>query len=185
MDRDNEIPKGYLRVTDVLKPFSNFSHIDPDTLVRAADRGSRVHVLCESYANGLFITHVDEDCKCYFDEFRRWFDQTVIKVLHTETRLNSKKYRISGAFDMVAILRGDIMPSLVDFKTPQTEQSSWRLQTAAYKMLCEEAGINVDRRICLQLPKQDCYAKVIEYLDYETDRDLYLKALELYRFFEK
>lgn len=182
--QEQEIPLGYVRVTDVLKPFSTLNDIDPATLAKAADRGSRVHSYCESYALNLFLTEIDEDCKNYFEVFKIWFDNTVQKVLYAEKRLNSTKYRISGAFDIVAILKGDTTPTLIDIKTPNSPSSSWQLQTAAYQMLIKEVmDINVSRRICLMLPKFSEKTRVVEYENHKKDEELYLKALELHRFF--
>lgn len=184
MKKETEIPEGYLRVTEVLKPFSTLNEIDPATLAKAADRGSRVHAYCETYSLGLFVADVDEDCKNYFEVFKKWFDEMVDKVLYTEKRLNSSNYRISGAFDMIAVLKGDTHPTLIDIKTPASPSLSWQLQTAAYQLLAHEC-LNeiVVRRICLMLPKFKDSATVIEYEDHKRDQLLYLKALELYRFF--
>jgi hypothetical protein len=185
MKQEPEIPEGYLRVTEVLNPFSTLGEIDPKIIAHAADRGSRVHAYCESYSLGLFVTDVDDDCKNYFEVFKAWFDEMVEKVLYTEKRLNSPTYRISGAFDMIAILKGDTKPTLVDIKTPASPSSSWQLQTAAYQLLALEC-LNefVSRRICLMLPKYKDIAKVVEYEDHKGDQEKYLMALELYRFFK-
>lgn len=184
--KEDIIPKGYLRVTEVLKPYSTLTEIDPHTLANAADRGTRVHAYCESYALGLFVAEVDDDCKNYFEVFKEWFDEMVVKVLYTEKRLNSPTYRISGAFDMIAVLKGDRLPTLVDIKTPLTPSLSWQLQTAAYSLLVKELlDMHISRRICLMLPKHRDDVKIVEYTDHEKDQELYLKALELYRFFNK
>jgi hypothetical protein len=182
--QEPEIPAGYLRVTEVLKPYSTLNEIDPKTVAHAADRGTRVHAYCESHALNLFVAEVDEDCKNYVDVFKTWFDEMVVKVVHTEVRLNSPTYRISGAFDLLAILKGDTEPTLIDIKTPMTASCSWQLQTAAYQLLAKELlNIDVKRRICLMLPKYDTKPTIKEYEDHQRDQELYLKALELYRFF--
>ena len=183
--QENEIPSGYLRVTEVLMPFSTLTEIDPQTLANAADRGTRVHSYCEAHALGLFVADVDEDCKNYFNVFKVWFDEMVEKVLHSEKRMNSPTLRLSGAMDMIAILKGDTKPTLVDIKTPASPSTSWQLQTAAYQLLAKEClNENVERRICLMLPKYKDTAKVVEYEDHKGDQAKYLMALELYRFFK-
>lgn len=184
LETESKIPHGYLRVTDVLKPFLDFSHIKPEVLAYAADRGTRVHLYCESYALGLFVQDVDYDCQNYVNVFKKWFDTIVQRVVHTEVRLNSVNYKLSGAFDMIAVLKGDIEPTLIDIKTPVVSSTSWQLQTAAYQMLIEEClEIRVHRRICLQLPKIGDIPKIVEYTDHKRDRERYLNALDLYRFF--
>lgn len=180
-----EIPAGYLRVTEVLSPFSPIIGLDKEMVAKAADRGTRVHHYCESHALGLFVEDIDEDCKNYVMAFKEWFDEMVVDIIHTEIRLNSPSYRISGAFDLLCVLKGDEHPTLIDYKTPQAESPTWALQTAAYQLLClESLNIVVPRRIVLQLPKNEGRAKVIEYKDHGRDQDLYLKALELYRYFK-
>ena len=154
-------------------------------LENAADRGTRVHAYCESYALGLFVEDIDNDCKNYVEVFKKWFDQTVEKILFTETRLNSPTLKVSGQFDLMVILKGDSKPSIIDLKTPAQPLNSWRLQTAAYQMLCDECLGKIDtRRICLLLPKIGDNAKVCEYEDHALDQYLFSKAVQLYRFFK-
>jgi hypothetical protein len=179
------IPDGYTRVTEVLSPFAKLDHIDPIVLENAADRGRRVHKYCESYALGLFVADVDNDCKHYFNAFKEWFDYSVVGVVHTEMRINSDKLKLTGAFDMSVLLKGDDGLTLIDIKTPQNASSTWQLQTAAYQMLArEEAQIDFKRRIALKLPRDPRRAQIVEYTDHLKDQELYLKALELYRFFK-
>ncbi len=183
--QNDEIPDGYARVTEVLAPFCNFDHIDPKTLANAADRGTRVHDYCELHALGLFLPELDADCKNYVEAFKEWFDLMVTDVLETETRLNSPTYRVSGKFDMLVKLKGDEGLTIVDLKTPASPALSWQLQTAAYRLLLKECkGIPADRRISLMLPKHPGgLVKVCEYTDHEKDEALYIKAIELFRFF--
>jgi len=185
MKKDTETPPGYLRVTEVLQPFSTLGDIDPQTLANAADRGTRVHAYCEAHALGLFVEEYADDCKNYVECFKKWFDEMVVNVLHAEVRLNSPTYRISGACDLMVILKGDTCATLVDIKTPASAQMSWQLQTAAYQLLSEEVlHIRPERRICLMLPKTGDRVTIKEYMDHDRDQELYIKALELYRFFK-
>lgn len=178
------IPHGYTRVTDVLNPYSDLCAIDPDVVAKAAERGTRVHKFCEMYALGLFLTDIDEDCNNYFQAFKNWFDGCVEHVIHCETRCNSAQYKLSGAFDLIVVLRGDTRATLIDIKTPDVAKKSWQLQTAAYQMLALEClQLDVDRRMCLMLPKNVGTSKIIEYTDHARDQELYLQALQLFRFF--
>lgn len=181
--------KDYTRVTAILSRYSDFSAIDPDTLARAADRGTRVHNYCEMYANNIFIPSVDDDCKNYFEAYQRWFDSHVEHVLLVEKRIYNDDYRITGQIDLIAKIKGDDDYSIIDIKTPATSSKTWALQTAAYKMMAKEhlkdkSDIWIDRRACLMLPKTGKDAFFLEYDDIE-DEDLFLHALKLYRFFNK
>jgi hypothetical protein len=185
-DESDYIPEGYARVTEVLQPFTDFSAIDPTTLAQAADRGSRVHKYCEMHALNLFVCDYDEDCKNYVESFKEWFDEMVESVVHNEVRMNSKKYRVSGKFDMIVKIKGDPGLTIVDLKTPASHSLSYPLQTAAYRLLAQEClNVTADRRICLMLPKHGGKAKVFEHTDHEKDQDLFLQALKLYRHFNK
>lgn len=178
------VPIGYTSVTTVLSAYSGLGDIDKEVLKKAADRGTRAHKLCEMYAKGLLVVDPEPDCMGYIEAFKAWYDAMCIKPLYLEHRLDSAKHRLSGGVDMIAILRGDTEPTIIDIKTPVNASKTWRLQTAAYKMLAEEElGLKIGRRIALQLPRDGLKAKVIEYTEHAKDQDLYLKALEVYRYF--
>lgn len=178
------VPIGYTSVTTVLSPYSGLKDIDPIVVQNAADRGTRVHKFCEMYAKDLLIVEPDFDCKGYVESYKRWFDYMVVKPLYIEERVDNEELKLSGGIDLVAYLKGDELPSVVDIKTPANASNSWQLQTAAYKILLEkELGIKIGRRIALKLPKDGSTAKVCEYIDHERDMQMYIKALEVYRFF--
>lgn len=187
-DRDI-IPAGYTRVTECLKAYNNFQNIPELTLKNAADRGTRVHKYCELYAKGLFIASCDEDCYPYVENFKEWFDNNVEEVFHVEMRINSASRKLSGAIDLICMLKDDTRPVILDIKTPQKASLSWQLQTAAYRLLAtEEIGsiMSYARRMCLMLPNRVSRlseARTIEYENHLIDTKLYLNALEVYRFF--
>lgn len=189
MKKQDEIPEGYARVTEVLKPYSGLDGIDERVLARAADRGTRVHDFCELYARNLLIEDPDEDCKIYVEAFKEWFDNAVDEVIMMEERLNSATYKLSGKFDLLVRFKGDDELTIVDIKTPQNQSKTWNLQTAAYRILLRDVkGIEANRRGCLMLPNDSPTkrsAKFVEFVDHEVDQDLYLSALQLYRFFGK
>lgn len=186
-NQNDEIPLGYIRVTEVLKLYSGLDAIDPEVLAKAADRGKRVHGFCELYVRNLLIDDPDDDCRNYVDSFKDWFDSMVDDVIMIEERMNSEKYRLSGKFDLLVKLKGCDCFTLVDIKTPLAVSRTWPLQTAAYRMLLrEDKGINAGRRACLMLPRTEgALPMFIEYKEHERDEALYLKALELHRFFQR
>ena len=184
MNATDEIPEGYLRVTEVLNPFSKLHEIDPQVLANAADRGRRAHKWCTLHALNMLFGEVDADCKEYVESWKTWFDAYVGKVLMPPKRINSPHYRISGEFDLFVKMKGEEGTTLLDIKTPANVSASWQLQTAAYKMLLEdELGEIVDRRIVVMLPKFGGKARIIEHLEHDLDEKKYLNALELYRHF--
>lgn len=178
------IPNEYIRVTEPLKILKNFDDIDPQVLMNAADRGTRVHKYCEMHMKNLFIPDIDEDCVPYVESFIAWYDSMVETPLMIEERINSADFKLSGQIDLVAILKNDIGVSVIDIKTPVKCCDTWALQSAAYKILLEkEIEMKVSRRLCLMLSKYGSQAKIIEYVDHKNDERLYLNTLELYKKF--
>jgi hypothetical protein len=181
----DDIPPGYTRVTEALNAYANFDGVPPAVLAHAAERGERIHRYCELYSRSLLIEEPDEDCKPYVDSYMRWFDYSVACVIHLETRINCKKYKLSGKPDMLAILKGDTEPTIVDWKSPQTKATSWELQTAAYRILYrEELNINVHRRMCLSLDNEGGRARVSEHTKHDLHERLFLNSYELHLFFK-
>jgi len=193
---EQTVPAGYARVTDVLRPFVDFSGI-PDfsrdglsreeVLARAADRGTRVHAYCDMIANHLFVGDVDFDCLPYVDSFRAWFHENVQSVFLTEKRVNSKTHLLSGQLDLICTLAGQVDPqihALIDIKTPSTTAKTWQLQTAAYRMLALDAFPELIglRRFFLQLSRTGGKARLVEHTDVQ-DEKIFLGALHLHRFF--
>jgi hypothetical protein len=185
MNNSDDIPPGYTRVTEVLQMYNSFDGIDPVTLAKAADRGTRVHKYCELYSQNLLIEKVDGDCRPYFESFIQWFDTMIEEVWVSEMRLSCNKYLITGKLDMVATIKGDKTETLIDFKTPQQSSLSWQLQTAAYRYLMRiTQGIDLSRRISLLLDKEGKLPKIVEYTNHEADERLFLSAVELFYFFK-
>lgn len=199
------IPDGYIRVTDVLKRFSDFSGIPEisrdgrsreEVIARAADRGTRVHAYCDMIANNLFVGSVDSDCEPYVESYRRWFDENVSAVSSTEGRINSPTLLLSGQIDLVCHVRGPVQngrgcieidpttPALIDLKTPQSQALTWQFQTAAYKILAVEQnpGLEALRRFVLILSRTGGRAKLVEHND-PLDQPRFLAALDLHRVF--
>lgn len=189
---EDPIRSGFVRVTDVLSPFTNFDCVDKDVLNLACDRGTRVHQYCQSYILNIFIDEVDEDCKPYFDSFVRWFDEYVDLVLGVEIRLYHQQLKFTGQVDLICRIKGDKSLTIVDFKTPTSHSRTWALQTAAYLELVRNASFStykecicVSRRMALRLSdKQGGDVKVHEYFNHERDIELFKSALSLNRFFQ-
>lgn len=194
INNDN-IPDGYARVTEILAPYNDYSHIPPDVLQRAADRGTRAHEYCRQYAaawalHAADMFDVDEiasDCMPYVMSYIQWHDANVKHVSHQEQRLNCDVIRISGQLDMIVTLHYDDLSikTVIDLKTPQDAKKSWPLQLAAYQYLAEQNGITVHRRAVLQLPKNGGKATLINYDDDQNDLRLFLGAVDLYWHFNQ
>ena len=181
------IRPGYRRVTEVMNRYTDFSHIDPVVLARAADRGTRVHGFCSLIAKGVPLPFVDDDCAGYVESFERWFSNRVETVLENEKRFYCDKWMITGAVDLVVILKGESTPTIIDIKSPATESKSWALQTAAYQYLYNKymgkAGCGpADRRLALMVRKNGSSAKIVEYNN-PMHLEIYLGILRAEMFF--
>jgi len=177
---DNE----YVRVTQVLAPYSDFSKIPEETLRAASERGTLVHDFCKLYALDSLIEPVPEKIKGYFDSFKMWFDEHVQTVILAEERIYDDELMLSGEPDLVCTLRDDSSINvLIDYKTPAQAYKTWALQTAAYaKLLREKHGIYIRRRLAVQLKKDGSYPTIIEYASM-LDEILFMNAFALHAFF--
>ena len=95
MLQENNIPSEYLRVTEVLQPFSTLGNIDPNTLANGQIRGTRYMLIAKAmhlaylYLISILIAII------IFLFIKTGLTLWLKKIIHTETRCNSKKYRLS------------------------------------------------------------------------------------------
>lgn len=177
-----EIPQGYVRVTALLEPYSGLKGIDPLVLAKAGDRGRRVHDYCELLAQDMLIDEVDDDCKGYIASFEDWLKVVQPRIISLEERVFEHEYRLTGKFDMICQFPGSEDYVLIDYKTPQTINRTWRLQTAAYQWMLVMGKRTIHRRGCLMLNRSGGPAVFKEHTDME-DRSIFLGILHAYRFF--
>lgn len=173
-------------VTTVLSPFADFSRVRPEVLEHAAQRGTKVHALCEAYAQGLWIPRIDEECAGYFDSFKRWFDATVVEVLAQEVELVDEQKGYMGHPDMICRIKGDNDAVMIDLKTPAAQSPAWRLQLAAYWRLGTLAGYPITRSGSLRLKKDGSRAIFNEYTgSHAHDLNVFLNCLAAWKYFNQ
>ncbi|MDI6854019.1 MAG: hypothetical protein QME75_10520 [Deltaproteobacteria bacterium] len=174
----------YPSVTQVLKPFADFSPVPPEVLDAAAERGQEVHRLCHLHAKGLWVDEVAPECAGYFASFQGWFDAYVERVWLVEERLVCEVLGFTGEPDLVVTLRGDARPSVWDLKTPRASAPTWRVQVSAYRYLARKAGYDILRMGCLRLSPTGG-APILEEYTQTVERDfaVFLSALNCWRFF--
>jgi hypothetical protein len=181
-----EIKPGYTRISDILKPFTNFNHIDKNILANAADRGTRVHDYCNAYANNIFLADIDEDCQYYVNAFIDWYDLNCVKLLYSEKRLYHDLYKITGKFDLIVKIKNTEENILIDIKTPVIESKTWPIQLGGYCMLIKESmDMDIHRCLVLKLPKSKGKAEEIEYTKIEKNKHLFNCARQLHNHFQK
>lgn len=173
----------YPSVTTVLGPWQDFSKVPPAVLEEAKDRGTMAHALFASYALGLWIPSVPENCTGYFNSFRRWFDSTVAEVVAVEKRITHPVHHFTGQLDLLCMIKGDAGLMLLDHKTPLALYRSWRVQCAAYKKLADLEYQNITRTASLRLSREGKRAKLEEYSGtVERDYAIFMNCLTAYNF---
>jgi len=179
--------KGYLRVTEILTPFTGIEFV-PDHILRpAADRGTMVHEQIENFFQGFDFPE-EKWMTGYMDSFRK-FSPVVLDLMNRgkltqETRLYCDEKVISGKFD--CLIEVDDKTYIFDWKTSsQVNHKSWPLQGAAYKYLAAKNGFkNVQDVVFVKLLKTGTKATTWSWEKYDEMLERFFKCLELYRYFE-
>lgn len=171
-------------VTEVLSPWSDFSHVPPGVLQAASERGTAVHNACFAYAQGLPQISIRPDVAPYVESFIRWFDRVVDYVILCEQRITDERFGYHGEPDLLVMSKHQEV-ILIDVKTPVTKIKPWRVQLAAYKNLCEKfLDMKIHRVGSLRLSPEGKTPRM-DYYDYSAqDFNVFLSALNSYRFFK-
>lgn len=166
----------YLRVTEVLRPFSGIEHIDPEVLANANERGTAVHEACTALMNGLPIV-LDNPCwEGYITSFQKWWNPED-KIIFPE-RWFCDRLMITGECDGIYVDYDQNV--LFDLKTSPTESKTWKLQGSAYAYLARQNGIRIDR---IEFIKLDKTGKKPKPYEYQEDFHKFECCLEVYRYF--
>jgi hypothetical protein len=189
LEEDGDEVKIY-RVTEIIAPFTDFSHVPPDRLEAACDRGTEVHTYLHSYALGLWSPR-PEGYEGYCESGERWIDAHVRRVISSEQEYQDSILGFVGHPDLLAYTDMGLM--LVDYKTPATEQRSWAIQLAAYHhLVCRHhrygSVINseVIPAVLMLSPAGGKSAKMKRYDDNrQYFFSLFLSALNLIKYFKE
>lgn len=170
----------YVRVTDVLSMFNDFSMVDPDTLERAKERGTEVHKQCDSIMLEYTWDHGSLYDK-YMESFALWSKGKKFPFAKQKIpRFYDDELFITGEID--GLYETDQGLVLIDIKTSASPSKTWALQTSAYSYLCKKHGYDVQRIEVLKLSKEGKMPKI--YL-YEENMDMFRKVLDVYRYFKQ
>ncbi len=140
--------KQYARVSDILRPFGNYAHIDPFVLANKARIGTSVHEAIEDDIKGNFPCP-PSDGVGYFDSYIAWRQYMHPTFIKSEERYFDDERMITGQVDAVVSFNGGgLWPSLVDFKTSVTEAKEvWPMQAHLYASLLAKNGIMVNPKM--------------------------------------
>lgn len=153
----------------------------------AAQLGTRVHALAADYALGKPVeVSSDDPVVPLFIAYQQWFDQAVREVVAVERTVHHPLFGYAGTTDLVCVLHGDDLPTVVDLKTSNWTAPEWALQTAAYARALVREAIPISRRLVVRLGKGEQAGEwhVHEHAQHDDDWFGFLAALQLYRWME-
>lgn len=151
-------------VTQILKPFYDFSMVDPGVLEHKRRIGVAVHAAIQFDIEG------DLDQQSIADEWRGYFRAWKAFVADTgltdadigaaEKPQYHKTYGFAGTPDIPLCL--DKRWAVLDLKTAATAHPAWALQTAAYKELINintpKGLLKIEDRYTLRLKENGTYS---------------------------
>lgn len=177
-----EIKEGYTRVSEILSPWSDFSHIDPVVLANKCRIGTNVHERISCDEGGIFV-ELQEDERPYYDSWIAWRKENPVEILHSERRMYSDTFKLTGCID--AIVESGSKKILLDFKTSASaNKKMWALQGALYHWLCIENGDMIsDEFWFLQLVKNGKGAKLHKFFITSELTLSAISAVNIYRYF--
>lgn len=115
-----------------------------------------------------------------------WLNRNVDEIVAVERLVYSQRRRYAGTTDLVAILKGDDLPTVLDIKTSNSVSPEWPLQLSAYKMALTEEGIITLRRAIVHVPKKgDPTAIQYTYMEHEDDAEAWLQALGIWNWIQR
>jgi hypothetical protein len=114
---------------------------------RAADAGTLAHAMIDAFIrNQAYIEPIDlhqevaeetrAKAKHAFEQFRDWWEQSMVVIDTTETPLVSEKHRFGGTRDAGARVNGKRL--LLDWKTSNGVYAEFIMQLGGYALLWEE-----------------------------------------------
>lgn len=172
--------ENYTRVTNVLYPFSGLEKIDADIVAHAAERGTKVHQICEGIMQGLGELGVDDETRGYVESFKMWWTLGH-EIVEMEKRFWDDDLAITGQVDL--ILKTPEGLTIVDLKTSSRPSKTWEAQGSAYAYLAKKSGYDIKKIIFLHLNK---HGKEPKQYEYPVDDSFFLSIFRTWQhFFQK
>jgi len=169
--------ENYTRVTTVLYPFSGLEKLDAEIVRYAAERGTKVHKICEGIIAGLGEIGVDDETWGYVESFKRWW-ATGINVIRMEERFWDDEHELTGQVDCIIKTVDGL--AIVDLKTSSRPSKTWQAQGSAYAYLAKNAGYDIKKIIFIHLNKHGKEATLYEY---PVDDSFFLNIFKVWAYF--
>lgn len=174
MVKQNQVK--FVRVTEILYPFSGLSAVDPYILANAAKRGTRVHELCEQIMKGE-RPDIPSELEGYIHSFMFWW-QNGHEIVEMEKRFYCDDLKITGQCDLILNTPEGLV--LLDLKTPVSPSKTWPIQGSAYAYLAQKAGYDIKKIQFLQVNKHGLEPTLHTY---EYDYEMFKKCYDIYMHF--
>jgi len=178
--KDKKSRENYTRVTNILYPLSGLEKIDAEIVAYAAERGTKVHKICEGIIEGIGEFGIDEETWGYVESFKKWWEKGH-SIVAMEKRFWDDELEITGQVDLIINIPEGL--AIVDLKTSNKPSKTWAAQGSAYALLAKKAGYDIQKIFFLHLNKHGKEAKIYEY---PVDDSFFLAVLRIYNhFFQK
>jgi CRISPR/Cas system-associated exonuclease Cas4 (RecB family) len=151
--------------------------IDPGVLAHAAERGTKVHKICEGIVSGIGEIGVDEEVWGYVESFKKWWEKGH-EVIEMEKRFWDDDLELTGQVDL--IIRSEEKLIIVDLKTSSRPSNTWPAQGSAYAYLAKKSGYDIQKIHFLHLNKHGKEPKIFEY---PVDDSFFLAIFRVYKHF--
>ncbi len=171
--------ENYTRVTNILYHFSGLDKIDVDIVAHAAERGTKVHKICEAIISGLGDHGVDDETWGYVESFKKWWD-VGRQVIAMEQRFWDDCLQITGQVDLIIDTPDGL--AVVDLKTSSKPSKTWQAQGSAYAYLAQQAGYDIKKIYFIHLNKHGKEPKIYEY---PIDHSFFLAIHRVWQHFYK
>lgn len=165
-------------VSEILKPLSSllYDTILDSILENAKKRGSEIHKAIELY-NKYKFDNIREEYKLYFDAYKKWYENRIIKNIECEVQSYNKTFNYAGTCDM--ILNNH---TLIDIKTTSELDLNYvSVQCSAYKASLNSQGYKITNMYVLWLKKDGTFS----YIRLEDNLNIFLSCLIIYNYIKK
>lgn len=150
----------------------------------AAEFGTQFHDLLHRYNVGEPV-YPEVQFEPWFEAYVNWKDQNIEEIVAAEQVAFHPELQYAGTADLIAVLKGDDLPSVIDFKTSNFLGGDWGLQLIAYKRALELRYGPMQQRIVLRFPKKN-FTKAIQhdFVHDESDWAAFCAAHTLWMYME-
>jgi len=140
----------------------------------AANRGTKVHHMCEDFLNNKEVNTEPFFAACLFNQLKPKMIEKINNIHYQECALYSDKLGIAGRVDCIAEYDGKL--SIIDFKTSSKERNdkwneNYYIQASAYAEMYEErTGTPISQIVILVVTEDGTVQEFVrekteEYLD--------------------